>query len=130
MQVAIRDYAFRREGDYRAWPGPNSNTFVVAVMDAVPEIHAALPPTAIGKDFPYDGKWLRWTPSRTGASLTLDGYAGISIGWIEGIEVNFLGAVAGLDIRRPALKLPGLGRIGMRAPEGSGSDLLGSATAG
>ena len=39
-------------------------------------------------------------------------YGGVTLGWTEGIEVNILGAVAGLDIRRPALKLPGFGRIG------------------
>ncbi|MCK8785847.1 DUF3750 domain-containing protein [Roseomonas sp. NAR14] len=116
IETAIRDYAFREEGDYRAWPGPNSNTFVAAVMDAVPEIRAALPPTAIGKDYPYDGSWLRPTPSGTGLRLSLGGYAGLTLAWVEGIEVNILGAVAGLDLRRPAIKLPGLGRIGMRGP--------------
>ena len=34
------------------------------------------------------------------------------MGWVEGIEVNVLGLVTGIDIRRPALKLPGFGRIG------------------
>ncbi|RYI86728.1 MAG: DUF3750 domain-containing protein, partial [Acetobacteraceae bacterium] len=34
---------------------------------------------------------------------------------VEGLEVNFLGAVAGLDLRRPAIKLPGLGRLGLPA---------------
>ena len=43
------------------------------------------------------------------------GYLGLTIGWVEGLEVNFLGAVLGLDIRRPALKLPGIGRLGMMA---------------
>ena len=38
---------------------------------------------------------------------------GVKVGWVEGIEVNFLGLVAGLDLRRPALKLPGFGRIGI-----------------
>jgi hypothetical protein len=37
---------------------------------------------------------------------------GLTVGWVEGIEVNILGAVAGVDFRRPALKLPGLGRLG------------------
>jgi hypothetical protein len=32
---------------------------------------------------------------------------------VEGIEVNFLGLVAGLDLRHPAVKLPGFGRIGL-----------------
>jgi len=34
---------------------------------------------------------------------------------VEGIEVNFLGLVAGLDLRRPAVKLPGFGRIGFES---------------
>ena len=113
MQGAIAAYAFRNQGDYRAWPGPNSNTFVAAVLDAVPGIQAVLPPTAIGKDYPYDGRWLRPTPSGTGLRLSLGGYAGLTVGWVEGIEVNILGAVAGLDIRHPAVKLPGLGRLGL-----------------
>jgi hypothetical protein len=113
MQAAIASYAYRNHGDYRAWPGPNSNTFVAAVLDAVPEIQAVLPPTAIGKDYPYDGRWLRFTPSGTGLRLSLGGYAGLTVGWVEGIEVNVLGAVAGLDIQRPGIKLPGLGRIGV-----------------
>jgi hypothetical protein len=113
IQTAIAGYAWRNPGDYRAWPGPNSNTFISAIMDAVPEMRATLPPTAIGKDFPYDGRWLRLTPSSTGIRLTLGGYGGITVGWVEGIEINILGAVAGIDIRRPALKLPGLGRFGV-----------------
>ena len=113
LQAAVQGYAWRNQGDYHAWPGPNSNTFVAAVMAAAPEIGAALPPTAIGKDYPLNGRWVGWTPSRTGVRLTLGGYAGVTLGWVEGLEVNFLGAVAGLDLRRPALKLPGIGRIGM-----------------
>ena len=113
IQHAVSGYAFRNQGDYRAWPGPNSNTFIAAIVNAVPEIRVALPPTAIGKDYPYDGSWLRITPSGTGIELTLAGYAGVTLGWVEGIEVNILGAVAGLDIRRPAIKLPGLGRLGV-----------------
>jgi hypothetical protein len=113
MQAAITDYAWANQGDYRVWPGPNSNTFVAAVLDAVPGLPAALPPNAIGKDFPHDGRWLRPTGSGTGLRLSLGGYAGVTLGWVEGVEVNILGAVAGLDLRRPALKLPGLGRIGL-----------------
>ena len=116
IQAAIAGYAFSNVGDYRAWPGPNSNTFISAILDAVPEIGVALPSTAIGKDYPYDGRWLRRTPSGTGLRLSLGGYAGLTVGWVEGIELNILTAVAGLDLRHPALKLPGLGRIGMRTP--------------
>jgi hypothetical protein len=112
IRETIRSYRYSRSGDYRLWPGPNSNTFVAAIMDSVPQMKASLPPTAIGKDFPYDGHWFGLTPSKTGVRLNLGGYAGVTLGWYEGIELNVLGAVAGLDIRRPALKLPGMGRLG------------------
>lgn len=115
IQAAIESYKYRNLGDYRAWPGPNSNTFVAAIIDAVPEMRAVLPPTAIGKDFPYDGEWFGWTPSGTGLRATLGGYLGVTIGWLEGVELNVLGAVLGVDIRRPAIKIPGIGRIGMSA---------------
>ncbi len=128
MQVAIRDYAWRNEGDYRAWPGPNSNTFVAAVMAAVPEIDATLPPTAIGKDYPYDGRWLRRTASGTGVTVTLGGYVGVTVGWIEGFELNILGGVFGFDLRHPAIKLPGLGRFGMPGPDSSTTPPLRAAT--
>jgi hypothetical protein len=108
----IATYRYARIGDYRLWPGPNSNTFVAAVMSAVPEMQASLPATAIGKDFPYDGRWIGATPSGTGFRINLGGYCGVTVAWVEGIEVNLLGAVAGLDLRRPGLKLPGLGRVG------------------
>jgi hypothetical protein len=35
------------------------------------------------------------------------------LGWVEGIEINVLGLVAGLDLRHPAVKLPGFGRVGV-----------------
>ena len=110
--TAVEGYEWRAYGDYRAWPGPNSNTFVTAVLAAVPELQAALPPTAIGKDFPYDGDVFGWTPSGTGVRVSFGGYLGLTIGWVEGIEINFLGAVFGIDLRRPAVKLPGVGRVG------------------
>ncbi|QQO13248.1 DUF3750 domain-containing protein [Bradyrhizobium diazoefficiens] len=113
IRYVIENYKFRAYGDYSAWPGPNSNTFVQAALDSVPELHVVLPPTAIGKDFPYDGRWIGTTPSGTGVFATLAGYVGLTIGWVEGIEVNFFGAVLGIDVRRPALKLPGLGRLGI-----------------
>jgi Protein of unknown function (DUF3750) len=115
IRHVIENYKFRAYGDYSPWPGPNSNTFVQAVLDAVPELKAVLPPTAIGKDYPYEGDWIGLTPSRTGVYASLGGYLGLTIGWVEGFEINFFGAVLGFDIRRPALKFPGIGRLGMTA---------------
>jgi hypothetical protein len=113
IRIAIHEYRYSNIGDYHLWPGPNSNTFIATLMEAVPEIKASLPATAVGKDFPYDGRWIGLTPSHTGVRFNALGYFGVTIGWVEGLEVNILGAVAGLDFRRPALKLPGLGPVGV-----------------
>jgi hypothetical protein len=115
IRYVVENFKFRAYGDYNAWPGPNSNTFVQAALDSVPELRAVLPPTAIGKDFPYNGRWTGVTSSGTGVYVSLAGYVGLTVGWVEGFEVNFFGAVIGFDIRRPALKLPGLGRLGIAA---------------
>ncbi|MGY4374501.1 hypothetical protein ACVWZ3_002140 [Bradyrhizobium sp. i1.3.6] len=74
IRHVVETYKFRAYGDYSAWPGPNSNTFVQAALDAVPELRAVLPPTAVGKDYPYSGRWAGITPSRTGAYASLSGY--------------------------------------------------------
>lgn len=71
IRQAVRDYPYPNVGDYRAWPGPNSNTFVAAIIAAAPEMRAVLPPTAIGKDFPFDRRWAGWTPTRTGLRINL-----------------------------------------------------------
>jgi uncharacterized protein DUF3750 len=112
IQSAIEDYRYRNNGDYRMWPGPNSNTFIAAILRAAPELATTLPPNAIGKDF-RDGFYAGWTDSRTGVELSLFGLLGIKVGWVEGIELNLLALVAGLDLRHPAVKLPGFGRIGI-----------------
>src|SRR5437879_1800302 len=117
IRHVIENYKFRAYGDYSAWPGPNSNTFVQAALDAVPELKAVLPPTAIGKDYPYEGDWYGLTPSGTAVFVSLGGYLGLTIGWVEGIELNLFGGVLGLDIRRPALKLPAIGRLGLPLPQ-------------
>jgi hypothetical protein len=112
IEAAIQNYRYARAGDYRLWPGPNSNTFVAAVLRAVPELGAVLPPNAIGRDFrplPYVGL----TDSGTGIEANLWGVLGLKVAWVEGIEVNVAGLVAGLDVRHPALKLPGFGRVGV-----------------
>jgi Protein of unknown function (DUF3750) len=112
VQAAIAAYQYSRAGDYRIWPGPNSNTFVASVLRAMPEIETTLPSNAIGKDFrpaPYVGL----TDSHTGIEASLFGVVGVKLGWVEGVELNFLGLVTGLDLRHPAIKLPGFGRIGI-----------------
>lgn len=112
IEAAVTSYQFNQAGDYRIWPGPNSNSFVAALLRAVPELGTALPPNAVGRDF-RNGFYAGLTDSRTGVELNLAGYAGVKLGWVEGVEVNLLGLVVGLDLRHPAIKLPGFGRIGV-----------------
>jgi hypothetical protein len=113
IEQAIERYADAADNAYRLWPGPNSNTFVATVLRAVPELEVAMPPEAIGKDFRADGSLFGLTESETGVEMSLYGLLGIKIGRVEGIEVNFLSLVAGLDMRRPAVKIPAFGRIGL-----------------
>jgi hypothetical protein len=114
IEMAVKDYQWRNSGDYRAWPGPNSNTFIANVLRAIPEVGAILPANAIGRDFrPYF--YLGPTDSRTGIELNLWGLGGFKFGWVEGIELNFLGLVTGFDLRGLAIKLPGFGDVGLSA---------------
>lgn len=107
--VARYPYPFK----YRVWPGPNSNTFVAFVARAVPALELHLPGTAIGKDYLGAGRVLGPAPSGTGGQLSLGGALGVLLARREGLEVNILGLVFGLDVLRPALKLPGIGRLGI-----------------
>ena len=111
MLFRSKDYKYAKFGDYRIWPGPNSNTFVATILRAVPEMEVAMPPNAVGRDFrpwPYAGL----TDSGTGVEASLWGLLGVKLGWVEGVELNVLGLVAGLDVRNPGVKVPGFGRIG------------------
>ena len=115
VRAAAADYPYQSQ--YSAWPGPNSNTFIAHLARRVPELHIDLPANAIGKDYPVDGIIAR-TPSGTGWQVSLAGIIGIAAGRVEGFELNLLGLNAGVDILRPALRLPGLGRLGMHRQTG------------
>jgi hypothetical protein len=110
IDAAARRYPHNHE--YRLWPGPNSNTFTAYIGREVPELGLELPPTAIGKDYIAGGALLARSPSGSGMQVSLYGLLGITLGLEEGFEVNILGLSAGFDLLRPAIKLPGLGRIG------------------
>ncbi len=129
IEAAIVAYPYTEYGDYRMWPGPNSNTFVATVLRAAPELDVAMPPEAIGKDYRVDGALLGRTASRTGVEASLYGLVGFKIGVVEGIELNMLTLVAGLDTQHPALKIPAFGRIGLDpvAPRSAIADPQGKA---
>jgi hypothetical protein len=111
VETAVKAYPYPTS--YRTWPGPNSNTFTAYIGRAVPGLRLDLPSTAIGKDYLPGAAVAGLSPSGTGVQLSLLGLAGVLVGWEEGIEVNVLGLAFGLDVKRPALKLPAVGRLGM-----------------
>ncbi|KQT85960.1 DUF3750 domain-containing protein [Aurantimonas sp. Leaf443] len=113
VRAAIADYPFARPGGYRIFPGPNSNTFVAHVMRHVPALQATLPSAAVGRDYPSDGGFVSFEPALGDLRLSLAGYAGIVAGRTSGLEVNFLGLVAGIDPLRLAVKIPAFGRFGL-----------------
>ncbi len=111
LDAAILDYPYPDQ--YRTWPGPNSNTFIAHLARSVPELRLELPPTAVGKDFLTNGSPFARTPSGTGYQVSLFGLAGLSIGLAEGLELNLLGLTIGVDPGKLAIKLPGVGRLGL-----------------
>jgi hypothetical protein len=115
IREAVASYPYSGPGGYRAWPGPNSNTFVAHVASEVPALRAALPATALGKDWVPQSFFIGRTVSGTGLRVSLAGYAGVSIGWMEGLEINLMGLVAGIDPRRLGIKLPGWGDLRLGA---------------
>jgi hypothetical protein len=111
IEAAIAAYPYPDQ--YRSWPGPNSNSFVAHIARSVPELGLELPPTAIGKDYLGKGDLFARTPSGTGYQLSLFGVLGLALGREEGFELNLLGLTFGLDPMDLAIKLPGVGRIGV-----------------
>jgi len=112
VEQAISGYPY--PASYVTWPGPNSNSFIAHLGRVVPELGLELPPTAIGKDFLDQGRILAPTPSGSGYQLSLFGVLGLSLAVEEGLELNLLGLTVGIDPLDLAIKLPGLGKIGLR----------------
>lgn len=110
---ATKDYPYQKL--YRAYPGPNSNTFVSFIIRNIDDLEVSMPNNAIGKDWLCDEKGLKFfalTESKTGVQFSLFGLFGLLAGIEEGIEINILGLSFGIDFLHPALKLPAIGRVG------------------
>jgi Protein of unknown function (DUF3750) len=115
LREAINAYGYSQE--YRMWPGPNSNTFVASVLRAVPELAVPMPANAVGKDWLPLNRPVASTPSGTGLQVSLWGIVGVAAGIEEGVELNVLGLVLGIDPKHLAVKLPGFGSLGLRVNE-------------
>lgn len=105
---AIQHYPYPDE--YKTWPGPNSNTFIAYIAREVPELQLALPSNATGKDFIGSSFFVK-TPSGTGYQFSLYGYFGMMLALKEGLEINLLGLVYGINPLTLTIKLPGFGDI-------------------
>lgn len=112
VEAAIASYPYADQ--YRSYPGPNSNTFLAHIGREVPELQLDLPPTAIGKDYRPLSRPVGLSPTGSGVQLSLVGLLGLSVGWQEGVEFNVLGLNFGIDLNTPAVRLPMVGRLGMR----------------
>ena len=91
---------------YRAYPGPNSNTYISHIIRNVKEIGVELPPHAIGKDWINDGSLVGWSETGTGVQVSLWGLLGFTVGLSDGVELNILGLSFGVDLLRPRLRSP------------------------
>lgn len=112
IKKAVESYPYPKL--YRAWPGPNSNTFISHIIRSTPGMGIELPSNAIGKDWIHKAQLVGLSESHTGVQFSLLGALGFTLGLAEGVEVNILGLSFGVDFYRPALKLPMVGRLGMK----------------
>jgi Protein of unknown function (DUF3750) len=112
IEAAVKDYPYN--DTYRTWPGPNSNTFIAHIGRSVPDLRLDLPSNAVGKDFQPLSAAIGRAPSGTGLQASLYGLLGVIVAPEEGFELNLLGLSLGADIAEPALRLPGLGRVGTK----------------
>lgn len=111
VEAAISDYRFSKSGDYRIWPGPNSNSFVAHVLRGVPELGVTLPSNATGRDYAPGFFSVDLAPDWRDIHVTFGGLIGFAAGARSGIEIHFAGLVAGLDFASPAVKIPAYGTV-------------------
>ncbi|MDO3720508.1 DUF3750 domain-containing protein [Marinobacter sp. chi1] len=116
---AVESYPYPTE--YKAWPGPNSNTFVAWVIREVPGLDVALPNHAIGKDY-LGENWVAEVPGGAGYQLSVGGYFGLLAGVREGLELNVLGLSLGVNPMALGIKLPGIGELALRNPNPMAED--------
>jgi hypothetical protein len=110
IEAAIASYPWPET--YRAWPGPNSNTFIAHIGRQVPALKLDMPANAVGKDFRALLDPVGLPPSGRGVQVSLLGVAGFTIGAEEGVELNVLGLNMGVGFSPLRLRLPFIGGVG------------------
>ena len=84
-----------------------------------PSSRSPMPANAVGKDWLPLNRPVASTPSGTGIQVSLWGLLGVAAGIEEGLEVNVLGLVLGVDPKHLAVKLPGFGSVGLQGQRAS-----------
>ena len=107
--ILERAQHYPQRDDYRAWPGPNSNTFIEWLAGEVRGLRFELYPNAVGKDY---GGWGRAGVTSTGTGVELEtAIVGVQLGLREGLELHFIGLTLGVGFWPPRLKLPFLASV-------------------
>lgn len=102
--AAAPELGARYEGGYRAWPGPNSNTFIAELLREVDGLDVELDHNAVGKDYT---SFLALRPMSEGTGLALDTpLLGVGVGLLEGVELHALQLQLGVSLFPPGLELP------------------------
>jgi len=109
LPQVVSNYPWKNH--YVIWPGPNSNTFIAYIARKIPQLHSAMMPIAIGKDYLGAWKFYDVAPSNTGYQVSLYGVLGILLAKEEGLEINVCGVVFGFNFKKHALLFPGIGYI-------------------
>lgn len=109
--AAAKSYPYQKE--YYLWPGPNSNTFTAYIARQVPTLGLSLPSIALGKDFLPNSGFFAPAPSGSGYQFSIYGLLGILLAKQEGLEINILGLVFGINPLRLFVDWPIVGKIGL-----------------
>ncbi len=109
IEKLVSSYPYARPDQYRAWPDPNSNTFVAWIARRTPALAVRLPSIALGKDY-LDANLFAATPSGTGYQFSAWGLLGVMLAHEEGLEINLLGLVLGIN-PSSGIQWPGIGDL-------------------
>ncbi|MEZ4704154.1 MAG: DUF3750 domain-containing protein [Bdellovibrionota bacterium] len=112
IKNAIQTYSYPNE--YILWPGPNSNSYIAHLIRSTRDLTVELPANAIGKDRLMGKRLWDWSQTGKGIQFSLAGLFGVTLGLHEGVEINVLTLCFGVDLLRPAIKLPFVGRLGIK----------------
>ena len=110
IEAAIKAYRYANAGDYRIWPGPNSNTFIAAVLcGAEAQRHHAA--EAVARDYrpwPYAG-----SPTAAPASRQTYGACSASSSAGSKASSSTCSARRRARLRHPAVKVPATAGFGL-----------------